>query len=166
MLPTRKSLLQRWIHRVSIRVLGRRRVLHLAESSLEQGDLDYAAELLQPYLASSDAARACWLLGRVALERGKWDEALVYFGDSLRLNPDQQWGWALYGYAALQGGKIRLALMSLQYARHQDPTNVAILECLLTIAQRIDSEALRRSVEADLMKLDPKTYSKKVAVTA
>lgn len=137
----------------------------LAEQELLAAHYDRVKQLLLPHVARNpDDIETYFLLGRAALEQEAWHEALRIFAAAVRRKPHQEWVWAMYGYAALQAGRITIALASLQYARNQTPNNLAILECLLVIAQRIDSPALRKSIVHDLRRLAPEKYSQKVIV--
>lgn len=137
----------------------------LAEQELLSAHYDRVRQLLLPHLSRHpEDIEAYFLLGRAAIEQEAWPDALKIFAEAVRRKPHQQWVWAMYGYAALQAGRITIALTALQYARNQAPNNVAILECLLVIAQRIDSLALRQSIVRDLRRLQPEKYSQKVIV--
>jgi predicted Zn-dependent protease len=140
-------------------------VLQRAEAALLANEYVQVKALLLPYLVKHPHdSEAQILLGRAALEQNSWEEALTLFSAVIKRKPHHPWAWALLGYTALRAGDYTLALSALQRARDQHPANITILESLLTISQRIDSAALRRSVERDLMKLDPERYKKKIKV--
>ncbi len=50
---------------------------------------------------------------------------------------------------------MTVALQSLQRAHDEDPTNVDVLQQLLTIARRIDNKVLERSVLEDMQTATP-----------
>lgn len=130
--------------------------VYAASTALNEHNYDEVIAVLLPYLVSHPHdLEAYMILGRAALDKEAWHEALAVFSEIAQRNPQQPWVWALYGYAALQLGQISLALPALQRARAESPDNQVILECLRTIAQRIDSSALRDSVERDLLKVNP-----------
>src|SRR5687768_8580467 len=109
-----------------------------AEDALAIGDYESVEQLLVPYLSEQpDNTQAYMLLGRAALFQEAWIEAIEIFWKVTEINPHEPWVWALLGYATLQAGQLKDSLATLQYARDLDPTNEAILECLLTLAQRI-----------------------------
>lgn len=140
-------------------------VLDKAEAALADKKYDRVNTLVIPYLVHhAHDTRAYMLLGRAALEQQSWEEALVFFSEVVNHDPNHTWGWAMLGFTAMNAGKYTIALSCLQRARDQHPDNVAILESLLLIAQRIDSDALRKSVEKDLMKIDPQTYKKTIEI--
>lgn len=139
--------------------------LDKAETALNEKRYDRVQSLIIPYLVHhSRDTRAYMLLGRSALEQESWDDAMVFFSEVIHYDPNHKWGWAMLGFTAMKAGKYTIALSSLQRARDQHSDNVAILESLLLISQRIDSDALRKSVEKDLRRIDPGTYKKEITV--
>ena len=140
-------------------------VLDKAEDFLSKGDYNRANTLVIPYLVHHPSdTRAYMILGRAALEQESWDEAMIFFSEVVSHDQNHKWGWAMLGFTAMKAGKYTIALSCLQRARDQHPGNMAILESLLLIAQRIDSDALRKSVEKDLRRIDPETYKKEIDV--
>ena len=144
-----------WLHFWQRRnMVHTRQILLEAQMALDVRDYPLVEALVVPYLLKhTDDTAAYMLLGRAALEQEKWPDALAIFGEVIEHNPSEPWVWALLGYAALNAGKYAIALSALQRARNENPQNEAILEALLTIAQRIDSPSLRTSVEKDIQEL-------------
>lgn len=111
-----------------------------------------------------DDAHTLYLSGQAASRGGRWKEAVAHLEAAHWLAHERADIAAALGYAAFKIGNLRLALPALQHARTYFPHNRHILETLLKIAIRIDSKALYKSVFADLMRIDPAKYHKKIPV--
>jgi len=154
------------IGRASWRMKRPHRILRLAQGAMARGKYMRVQSLATSYLLSVQDAEAYLLLGRVALAQEAWEQALALFGEAVKHTPNHPWAWGLLGYAALRAKNYAVALPALQRARAQHPDDLVVLRSLLIIARKLGNTALRLSVRRDLMKLDPRKYSQRVAVQA
>lgn len=131
-------------------------ILEQVSDAIGAGQLEQAEEMLIPYIVKhTKDCQAYMLLGKVAIAKGAWNEAMEVFQQVIHLDPEVIDAQASLGYAALQQGKFTIALQALQRAHSADPENVQILEQLLNIACRLDNKVLQKSVLAQLIELQP-----------
>ncbi len=129
--------------------------LKLAAEAVSQARYDEAEDILVPYISRhARDAKAYMLLGQAVAGKGAWDEAVEIFGQVVKINSQEEGAQAALGKAALRAGKITLALASLQRARDNAPNDKKILKLLLTIAQRTDNQALKKSVHDQLAEIE------------
>ncbi len=128
--------------------------LRRASLALEKGELARVEDILVPYLAkNTQDAQAYMILGQTALQRESWEEAIEIFQQVLKISDKAPGAQASLGHAALESGHLILALESLQRAHNTEPSNIQVLEDLLTIAERQDNIVLKKSVGGQLQKL-------------
>lgn len=126
-----------------------------AITALQDQQYDQAEDILVPYIVQhSRDAKAYMLLGKAALGKQAWEEALEIFEQVLAIDDSLSGVRAVLGHAALKMGKMTLALSSLQRAHDEDPSDVQVLQDLLTIAQRMDNKVLERSVKENMSKIE------------
>lgn len=131
-------------------------ILEQVNDAIGAGQLEQAEEMLIPYIVKhAKDCEAYMLLGKVAIAKGAWTEAMEVFQQVIHLDPDVTDAQASLGYAALQQGKFSIALQALQRAHRADPENVQILDQLLNIARRLDNKVLQKSVLEQLIELQP-----------
>lgn len=145
------------------RLLGRKSVaskpkikdpLTQASVCLKEKKFKKAEDILLPYIVQHTRdVKAYMLLGRSAIGRGDWDEALDAYRQVKAIDETVPGLHAELGAAALKSGKMTLAVESLQRARDEEPQNVSIRKQLLSIAQRMDNKVLERSVLEELSQL-------------
>lgn len=129
--------------------------LREAVTALEAADYSRVEDILIPYIVQhTKDTHAYILLGQAAMGKELWEEAVEVFQQVLKINPNQKGVYAALGSAALQGGKMTLALQSLQRANDEDPENKEVLRQLLVIAQRMDNKPLQHSVSEQLEEVD------------
>lgn len=128
--------------------------LQQAAVCLRKSQFDQAEDILLPYIVQhARDVKAYMLLGRAALGRDDWDEAVEIFQQVRSIDDSIQGLYACLGIAAARAGKMTLAVESLQKARDLEPENITIREELLTIARRTDNSVLERSVTEELREL-------------
>ncbi|MBI3256087.1 MAG: tetratricopeptide repeat protein [Candidatus Andersenbacteria bacterium] len=131
-------------------------ILEQVSDAIGAGQLEQAEEMLIPYIVKhTKDCQAYMLLGKVAIAKGAWREAMEVFEQVIHLDPEIVDAQASLGYAALQQGKFTIALQALQRAHRSEPENVQILDQLLNIARRLDNKVLQKSVLAQLIELQP-----------
>lgn len=127
-----------------------------AQESIQKGEYQAAEDILVPHIIKhTKDTKAYMLLGRVALAKQEWNEAMEIFKQAIRINSDTPGSYAGLGFAALKAGRYTRALEALQRAHDADPENVKVLHNLLHIAQRMDNRVLQHSVLERLSKLEP-----------
>ena len=132
------------------------RGLEQARKAIGQQDYHEAEDILVAYIVKhTKDTDAYMLLGEAALGREDWQEAVEIFDQVLTWSPEQPGAHAGLGSAAYRAGKYSQALQALQRAHEFEPTNVAILNDLLSIAQKMDNPALQTSITAKLSELAP-----------
>lgn len=132
--------------------------LQQARDAISGKEYDQAEDLLIPYIVQhSKDVGAYMLLGKVALGKEHWEEALEIFEQVISMDESLKGARAGLGHAALKQGKMTLALSSLQRAHDENPEDTQVLQDLLTIAQRMDNKVLERSVREDMAKLEFET---------
>ncbi|MBI1833437.1 MAG: hypothetical protein HYR90_01300 [Candidatus Andersenbacteria bacterium] len=145
------------------RLLGRKKAtatpqatdpLGQASVCLKERKFKKAEDILLPYIVQHTRdVKAYMLLGRSAIGRGQWGEALEVYRQVKSIDATVPGLNAALGTAALKAGKMTLAVECLQKARDEEPTNVSIRQQLLNIAQRMDNKVLERSVLEELSQL-------------
>ena len=131
-------------------------IFEQVNDAITSGQLEQAEEMLIPYIVKHTKDKEAYmLLGRVAIAKGAWEEAMEVFQQVVRLDPNLTDAQAGLGYAALQHGKFSIALQALQRAHKADPENVQIVEQLLNIARRLDNKVLQKSMLQELVELQP-----------
>ncbi|MCE9643415.1 MAG: tetratricopeptide repeat protein [Candidatus Andersenbacteria bacterium] len=133
-------------------------VLEKAERMISENNFDSAEDLLVPYIMKhATDTKAYMLLGRSAMGKGSWDEAVEIFQQVLKMSNEEVEAQALLGHCALQAGKFTMAMQALQRARDNDPENISIREDLLFIARRMDNKVVVRGVLEELEALKQKS---------
>lgn len=128
--------------------------LKQAAVCLKESQYDKAEDILLPYIVRhSRDTNAYMLLGRSALGRGDWTEAIEIFQQVRAIDEKTSRLFSSLGTAAFKAGRFTLAVEALQKARDFEPNNISVREQLLKIAQRMDNEVLRRSVQEELGEL-------------
>lgn len=128
--------------------------LDKAQQELNAANYQNVENILVPYLMKNPRhADAYMMLGKAALGRHAWDEAIEIFEQAIVINPTAKGCYAALGYAAYRTGKLTQALEILQKAHDADPSNVVIIKRLLTIAQRMDNLPMQRSLKEKLTNL-------------
>lgn len=146
----------RFIARIKNAQAPKSSVLEQVNDAIVSGQLQQAEEMLIPYIVKhTKDCQAYMLLGKVAIAKGAWDEAMEVFQQVINLDPQVNDAQASLGYAALQKGKFTIALQALQRAHAADPENIQILDQLLDIARRLDNKVLQKSVLEQLIELQP-----------
>lgn len=131
-------------------------LLQRAEQALNAKDYQHAEDILVDHIVHhTKDAKAYMLLGKIALAKADWPEAMEIFEQVLTLRPEEPGVQAGLGIAAYNCGRYSKALQTLQRAHDEDPTNLLVLNDLLEIAQKMDNPALQRSINAKLKELAP-----------
>ncbi len=132
-------------------------VLEKAQEAMEQKDFEKAEDLLIPHIMKhSSDTQAYMLLGKTAIGKEAWDEAMEIFQQVIKLDKTMVDAYADLGHAALNAGKFTLAIQSLQHARNMDTNNIRIREELLFIARRMDNKVVEKGVLEELQELKEK----------
>jgi len=148
--PRRKSLLKR----VRRKKEDLPSPLQEAKMALEAKQYQQVEDIMLPYIVQhTQDTNAYMLLGHAAFGNKSWDEAVEIFEQVEKMNTAQEGLKAAKGRTALRCGKITLALETLQRAHDDEPENKEVLEDLITIAQRMDNDALKKSAEEQLTQL-------------
>ena len=122
-----------------------------AEAAIAKKDFDAAEDALIPYIMKhAGDTKAYMLLGKSAIGKEAWDEAMEIFQQAIKLDDTLVDAYANLGHAALNAGKFTLAIQSLQHARDMDANNVQIREELLFIARRMDNKVVEKGVLEEL----------------
>ncbi len=146
----------RFIARIKKAQAPKSSILEQVSDAIVSGQLQQAEEMLIPYIVKNTKdCQAYMLLGKVAIAKGAWDEAIEVFQQVINLDPQVNDAQASLGYAALQKGKFTIALQALQRAHAADPENIQILDYILDIARRLDNKVLQKSVLEQLIELQP-----------
>lgn len=125
-----------------------------AAACLKQSQYDQAEDILLPYIVRhAKDVKAYMLLGRAAMGRADWDEAIEIFQQVKSIDETTPRLHASLGAAAVKAGRMTLAVECLQKARDLEPANVAVRKLLLTIARRTDNSVLEKSVREELREL-------------
>ena len=128
--------------------------LEKASDALEKKDYEAAEDMLVSYIMKhSSETKAYILLGKAAIGREAWDEAIEIFQQVIKLDDTIVDAYAELGHAALNAGKFTLAIQSLQHARDMDSKNIRIREELLFIARRMDNKVVEKGVLEELAEL-------------
>lgn len=128
--------------------------LSRAATCLRESQYDKAEDILLPYIIRhARDTSAYMLLGRAAVGRGEWAEALEIFQQVRAIDEDTPGLLSSLGKAAAKAGRVTLAVETLQKARDIEPENIAIREELLMIAKHTDNKVLERSVAEELVEL-------------
>ena len=131
--------------------------LDKAERMINENNFDAAEDILVPHIMKHAAdTKAYMLLGKSAIGKGAWEEAMEIFQQVLKINNEEVDAHAQLGHAALQAGKFTIALQALQRARDNDLGNISIREDLLFIARRMDNKVVVKGVLEELEALKQK----------
>lgn len=132
-------------------------VLEKAMEAMEKKDFEKVEDLLIPHIMKhSSDKEAYMLLGKAAIGKESWDEAMEIFQQVIKMDKDMVDAYADLGHAALNAGKFTLAIQSLQHARDMDASNIRIREELLFIARRMDNKVVEKGVLQELQELKEK----------
>ncbi|HLC48847.1 MAG TPA: hypothetical protein VJI96_00475 [Candidatus Andersenbacteria bacterium] len=132
-------------------------ILEKAADALARKDFDGVEDMLVPHIMKhSSDAKAYMLLGKAAIGKESWDEAMETFQQVIKMDKNLVDAYADLGHAALNAGKFTLAIQSLQHARDMDASNVRIREELLFIARRMDNKVVEKGVLEELEELREK----------
>ncbi len=122
-----------------------------AEAAIANKNFDAAEDVLVPHIMKhAGDTKAYMLLGKSAIGKEAWDEAMEIFQQVIKLDDTLVEAYANLGHAALNAGKFTLAIQSLQHARDMDASNVQIREELLFIARRMDNKVVEKGVLEEL----------------
>lgn len=128
--------------------------LEKAADAMEKKDYETAEDILVTYIMKhSSDTKAYIMLGRTAIGKEAWDEAIEIFQQVIKLDNSIVDAYAELGHAALNIGKFTLAIQSLQHARDMDAKNIRIREELLFIARRMDNKVVEKGVLEELAEL-------------
>jgi tetratricopeptide (TPR) repeat protein len=128
--------------------------LQRAQQALNAKDYQHAEGILVDHIIHhTKDTKAYMLLGKIALAKSDWPEAVEIFEQVLTLHPEEPGVQAGLGIAAYNCGRYSKALQTLQRAHAEDPTNRTVLTDLLAIAQKMDNPALQRSIKAKIKEL-------------
>ncbi len=122
-----------------------------AKKALKKARYFDVEDTLIPFIVKHPRdARAYMILGRAAMGREAWDEAVEAFEQVVRINPETKNCYAELGYAVYKAGKITKAIEFLQKAHSADPQNIKIIRQLLEIAQRMDNVPMQKTLKEEL----------------
>lgn len=125
-----------------------------AAACLKRSQYDQAEDILLPYIVQhAKDTKAYMLLGRAAMGRADWDEAIEIFQQVKSMNETTPGLYASLGKSAVKAGKMTMAVECLQRARDLEPDNVIVRKLLLIIARRTDNSVLEKSVTEELREL-------------
>ncbi|MEK7499073.1 MAG: hypothetical protein AAB649_00515, partial [Patescibacteria group bacterium] len=126
-------------------------VLDQAAEALANNDFEAAEDILIPHIMKhSGDTKAYMLLGKAAIGKESWDEAMEIFQQVIKIDKGLVDAYSDLGHAALNAGKFTLAIQSLQHARDMDASNIRIREELLFIARRMDNKVVEKGVLEEL----------------
>lgn len=118
-----------------------------AEVLLAAGDFQRIEDMLVPYIVNHPKdTKAYMLLGRSALGREAWGEAMEIFEQVIAWRAEEEGAYAALGYAAFKAGRFTRALQALQRAHDAEPGDAMVLKYLLNIARKMDNPALQHSI--------------------
>ena len=132
-------------------------VIEKAQDALAAKEYDRVEDVLLPHIMKHSAdTQAYMLLGKAAIGKESWDEAMEIFQQVIKIDKNLCDAYADLGHAALNAGKFTLAIQSLQHARDMDANNIRIREELLFIARRMDNKVVEKGVLEELEELKEK----------
>ncbi|MDP3996913.1 MAG: tetratricopeptide repeat protein [bacterium] len=122
-----------------------------AKEAISAHDYQRAEDILIPYIVKNTKDTGAYLLlGQMALERGDWEEAIEIFEQLVNWGLKPKGAYAGLGLAACRAGHFSQAIRALQKAHEEEPENVQILQNLLSIAKKMDNQALQHSIAVKL----------------
>ena len=125
-----------------------RTALEQATNALGKSEYQKAEDILVEHIVKhTKDTKAYLLLGRVALAREAWDEAIEIYEQVLAWDEAADGAWAGLGSATFAAGHYTKALPALQRAAEADPTNSEVLDKLMTIARNMDNPALQDAIK-------------------
>ncbi|MDA1169029.1 MAG: tetratricopeptide repeat protein [bacterium] len=131
--------------------------LEQATEALGKNDFERVEDILIPHIMKhSSDTKAYMLLGKAAIGKESWDEAMEIFQQVIKIDKEMVDAFADLGHAALNAGRFTLAIQSLQHARDMDSKNIRIREELLFIARRMDNKVVEKGVLEELEELKEK----------
>lgn len=123
-------------------------VLEEARLALAEADYGRAEDILVNHIVEHTKDTGAYLLlGKAAMGRQAWTEAIEIYEQVMAWNENQKGVWADMGHAAYCAGKYTKALPALQRAADEDPTNMQVLEDLMKIARNMDNPALQHAIQ-------------------
>lgn len=132
-------------------------ILEQATEALAKNEYELVEDILIPHIMKhSSDTKAYMLLGKAAIGKESWDEAMEIFQQVIKIDKEMVDAFADLGHAALNAGKFTLAIQSLQHARDMDSKNIRIREELLFIARRMDNKVVEKGVLEELEELKEK----------
>lgn len=106
------------------------------ETAVDKGDLDQAQGLIQEFIDRKPSSPEPWLrLSLLHLEQQDNTAAETAARQSLALDPDDAWGYAVLGSALERLGQRREAVEALIAALKQEPSNIMALVGLVDIRE-------------------------------
>jgi len=126
-----------------------------AKEALGQDENALVEEILIPYIVKHPHdAQAYMLLGKAACHQQAWEDAVQAFEQVVNLNPKTKNCLAELGRATYQAGHLTKAIEMLQRAHNQNPQDTNVIRDLITIAQRMDNQPMRQSLQEELKELE------------
>lgn len=121
--------------------------LREAVAAISSQNYQQAEDVLVPYIVKHPKDTGAYmLLGRAALGKESWADAMEIFEQVVKWNRAEEGAYAGLGYAAYRAGRFTRALEALQRAYEADPHDEAVLDHLLSIAEKLDNPALQHSI--------------------
>lgn len=141
--------------------------LQSAEAELSQQHYQVAEDMLVPYIVKHPKDTAAYmLLGKAAMGREAWSEAMEIFEQVIKWNRKQVGAYTGLGIAAYHAGKFTRALQALQRAQDSDPISREVLDCLMSIAEKMDNPALQHSIREKIEQLEAEASANNVPENA
>ncbi len=141
--------------------------LQSAEEELLQQHYQVAEDMLVPYIVKHPKDTAAYmLLGKAAMGREAWSEAMEIFEQVIKWNRKQVGAYTGLGLAAYHAGKFTRALQALQRAQDSDPISREVLDCLMSIAEKMDNPALQHSIREKIEQLEAEASANNVPENA
>ncbi len=132
-------------------------LIERAKVALDGSQINEAEAILVPYLVKHPRDKnAYMLLGKAALGRKNWGEAVEIFEQVLRLDPGCSRCYASLGWASYEAGNLTKAIEFLQKARDAEPDNTSVIQQLYKIACRMDNLPMQHSLLSELERLRQK----------
>jgi len=133
-------------------------IIQQASTALADNEYEKVEDIIVPYLAEHpQSTQGYMLLGKAATGRKSWEEAVEIFEQVKSIDPTTKGCYAALGQASFEAGKFTKAIEALQRAHDEEPDNIMVIECLLTIAQRMDNATMQRSLTEELAELTEQT---------
>lgn len=130
-------------------------VLEQAKEALKAAEVNRAEDILVPHIVKHPKDTSAYmLLGKAAMKREDWSEAMEIFEQVKSIDPDMKGCYAALGECAYQTGNLTKAIEALQKAHDRNPQDIKVIKYLIKIAARMDNRPMQSSLHEELKTLE------------